>query len=214
MGLGQVTPSRTRTGDIILPPIHRAPDLPIELSGLLPNRDHNGDLLVEIDRMPHCLSGERPVIGILAADPFLRIDQLSERLKSKGYRDLANLPSACQYGASFRAILDDLNVGPVRERQVLRQFAGLGFSVSVSVAHGDDVAPALELEPAYLFVVPSFDLWQESTADKDGLLAFCRDVVKRRESAGARVPIVLFGGRFGISAAEALDAGADGVLLD
>lgn len=214
MGSGHVTPSQVRTGDIVLPPIRRAPDLPIELSGLLPNRDHNGDLLVEIERMPTCLPGERPVIGILAADPFLRIDQLSERLSAKGYQDLANLPSAAQYGASFRAILDDLNVGPGRERQVLRQFRSLGFAVSATVADADDIADSLALEPQHLFVAPDFDLWNDGVANADALLTFCSDVAARREKEGMKTPIVLFAGRLGISAEQALDAGADGVLLD
>ena len=159
LGTERVTPSVSRTGDIVLPPIFRAADLPIELSGLMPNRDHNGDLLLALEHMPRCRSGERPVIGILAADPFLRIDQFADRLAEKGYRDVANLPSVTQYGGSFRAVLNDLNVGPAREVTVLAAFARLGFAVSVAIAHNDDIAPALALSPAHLFVVPSFDLW-------------------------------------------------------
>ncbi len=214
MGAGHVTPSVARSGDIVLPPIRRVPDLPIELSGLMPNRDHNNDLLLELEAMPYCPPGEHPIIGILAADPFLRVDQLAERLADKGYRNLVNLPNAAQYGSSFRSILNDLNVGPIRERQVLKRFADLGFAISVAVAHVDDVVPAFALEPSYLFIVPSFDLWNEGSFDSKGLLGFCRQVADLEERAGLEIPIVLFGGRLGLSAAQAHEAGADGVLLD
>lgn len=214
LGAARVAPGVSRTGDIVLPPIGSAPNLSLELSGLLPNRDHNGDLLREVEILPHCLPGQRPVIGILAADPFLRIDQLADRLAQKGYRDVVNLPSVSQYGAAFRPLLNDLKVGPAREISVLREFAGLGFAVSVAVAHNDDIAPALALVPAFLFVVPSFDLWRDRRLDSGGLLALCREAAERRERAAPETQIVLFAGRTSISPTQARNAGADGVLLD
>ena len=70
-------------------------------------------------------------------------------------------PSVGQYGAAFRMVLSDLKVGPAREREVLKQFAELGFAISVAIAHAEDILPALALDPAYLFVVPGFDLWTD-----------------------------------------------------
>ncbi len=214
VGAGRFTPGVYRSGDVVLPAIRRAPGLSVELSGLMPNRDHNGDLLQAVERMPHCLSGECPVIGVLAVDPFLRVDQLADRLGEKGYRDLANLPSVSQYGGAFRPVLNDLNVGPEREAKVLGEFAGLGFTVSVAVAHIDDIAPALALNPARLFVIPSFDLWRGNRLDADGLLALCGHVAERRRREAPETPIVLFAGGMTISSAQARDAGANGILLD
>lgn len=213
-GTERFTPSVPRTGDIVLPPIHRAPGLSIELSGLVPNRDHNGDVLRALERMPHCLADERPVIGIFAADPFLRIGQMATRLAEKGYWTLANLPSVTQYGAAFRPVLNDLKVGPAREMQVLKEFADLGFSVSVAITHVDDIAPAFALAPVYLFVVPSFDQWHDGKLDPAGPLALCSVVAERRRHAARETPIILFGGRAVISMSQAQDAGADGLLLD
>ena len=214
MGPGHVTPSTMRTGDIVLPPIRRSPHLPIELSGLMPNRDHNGDLLSEIERLPHCLAGEWPVFGILAADPFLRIDQMARRLRSKGYGHLANLPSAGQYGAGFRMVLGDLKLGPSREREVLKQFAELGFTISVAIAQDEDIMPSLALDPVYIFIVPSFDLWTDGTVDSRAMLDLCAETANKRAQSGATAPIILFGGRLGITTSQAQDAGADGALLD
>ena len=214
VGAGQFTPGPYRSGDVVLPAIRRAPGLSVELSGLMPNRDHNGDLLQAVERMPHCLPGECPVIGILAADPFLRIDQLADRLAEKGYWNLANVPSVTQYGVTFRTILNDLDVGPAREIKVLGEFARLGFAVSVAIAHIDDVAVALALAPACLFVVPSFDLWRDQKLDPDGLLALCGQVTEGRRRASPETPVVLFADRIAISQAQAHDAGADGILVD
>ena len=214
MGAERVVPSVPRTGDVVLPAIGRAPDLPLELSGLMPNRDHNGDLVREVEGLPHCLPDQRPVIGILAADPFLRIDQLAARLAEKGYRDVANLPSVTQYGAAFRPLLNGLDVGPAREVRVLREFTRLGFAVSAAVAHSDDIAPALDLAPACLFVVPSFDLWCDRNLDSDRLLALCEEVAERRQQVAPGIPIVLFAGRTMISSTRVREAGADGVLQD
>ena len=209
-----MTPGVYRTGDIVLPAIHRAPSLSVELSGLMPNRDHNGDLLMAIRRMPRCLSGEHPVIGVLAADPFLRVDQMADRLMEKGYADLANVPTVSQYGAAFRAVLNDLDVGPAREFDVLSQFAERGFTVSIAVASLDDVPLALSLAPHQLFVVPSFDLWRSQKLDPAGLIAFCEQVAERCQRLPSKIPIVLFAGRLAISPTQARDAGADGILLD
>ena len=214
LGGERVAPSVPRTRDVVLPPIARGPELPLELSGLMPNRDHNGDLAREIAHLPHCLPSQRPVVGIFAADPFLRIDQLADQLASKGYRDLANLPSVTQYGAAFRALLNDLNVGPARELKVLGAFARLGFSISVAIAHVDDIAPALALAPTHLFVVSSFDLWSGHGFDSSGLLALCGEAAERSQRTMQGTPIVLFAGRTAISPSQAREAGAEGVLLD
>lgn len=214
MGAQRVTPSVPRTGDIVLPPISRAPDLPLELSGLMPNRDHNGDLMREVERLPRCPADQRPVIGILAGDPFLRVDQLADRLEEKGYRDVANLPSVSQYGAAFRTLLNDLNVGVAREMRVLGELARLGFAVSVAVAHNDDIVPALALAPACLFVVPSFDLWENGRLDTESLLALCSEVAERRQGLASQTPIVLFAGHTSISPAQMRAAGAEGLLYD
>lgn len=214
MGAQRVAPSVPRTGDVVLPAIGRAPDLPLELSGLMPNRDHNGDLMREIERLPHCQADQRPVIGILAGDPFLRVDQLADRLAEKGYRDVANVPSVSQYGAAFRTLLNDLNVGVAREMRVLAELARLGFAVSVAVAHNDDIAPALALAPACLFVVPSFDLWQDGRLNSGSLLSLCAEVAERRQRSAPGTPIVLFAGHATISRGEMSAAGADGLLYD
>jgi len=199
--------------EIVMPRIERAGALPLDLSGLLPNRDHNDDLLRLIDRASACRTGERPLFAVFAADPFLHVELLAERLRGKGCRDLVNLPSAGQYGRAFRSILDDLKVGPAREFRTLARFTALGFAVSVAVARVEDVAEALALAPPRLFVVPTLDNWDGVGIDDGGLLALCRAVAARRDGLAPCVPICLSVEGSTISLDEAHAAGADGGIL-
>lgn len=214
VGPHRITPGVFRTGNVVVPSIPHVAGLPLELSGLLPNRDHNGDLFQALDNVPNCLSGERPVFGLFAADPFLRIDQLSDKLASKGYLAVANVPSTSQYGWEQKSMLDDLDMGDTRERRTLRAFKDRGFSLSISITDHQDLGRALELEPEHLFVLPSFDDWLHRKIEPARLLERCRVIAehKDRQSPGTR--IVLFAGRLPISATHARDAGADALLLD
>lgn len=206
-------PDGFRSFEIIMPRIERAGALPLDLSGLLPNRDHNESLLGLIERAPACRMGERPLCAVFAADPFLNVELLAERLRSKGCRDLVNLPSASQYGSAFRSILDNLKVGPNREFRTLARFSALSFAVSVAVARVEDVAGALALAPPRLFVVPSLDDWDGVSINGGGLLALCRAVAERRDGLAPDVPICLSVEGSTISLDEAHAAGADGGIL-
>lgn len=214
VGAARFTPGVFRTGDVVLPTILRSPGLPLEMSGLMPNRDHNSDLSAAIDLIPKCLSGETPVIGIFAADPFLRVDQMSEKLAEKGYTQITNLPSVTQYGDEFGAVLDDLDVGAAREYRTLKEFHQRGFSVSTAITSARQIPAALNLEPQHLFVVPSFDDWRQRGIDPDMLLGSCREIARERDIQAPDVPLVLFVGRLAISLTRAQDAGADAVLVD
>lgn len=214
VGADRYTPGVYRSGDLVLPAIQRAPGLSVELSGLLPNRDHNDDLLSAISRMPRCLSGEHPVFGVLAADPFLRVDQMADRLAQKGYTDITNLPSVTQYGASYAAVLNDLDVGVKRELQVLSRFKARGLALSIAVSAVKELSSALALHPRHLFVVPSFDLWREQLPGPDALINLCLAAAAQRDHLSPATSIVLVAGRLPISRTQADDAGADGILLD
>ena len=214
VGAARYTPGVYRSNNLVIPAISRAGDLALELSGLLPNRDHNGDLLAAIERMLRCLTGERPVFAVLAADPFLRVDLMSDRLAQKGYRQVVNLPSVGQYGAEFTPMLGDLDLGVQREFRVLTKFKARGFDIAATVAAERDIDAALALDPERLFVAPNFDFWHKDRLDPDRLTALCRATAEARDGCSSKVPIVLLVGRLPISATHARDAGANAILFD
>lgn len=214
VGTGRYTPGVFRTGDIITPAIAHTPGLPLEFSGLMPNRDHNGDLFAAFERIPHCLSGEAPVISIFAADPFLRVDKFADLLAAMGYWHLTNLPSVAQYGHEFGEVLDDLDVGAAREYRTLTEFRDRGFNISLTITSVRQFAAVRDLKPRQIFVVPDYDQWLERSLDPDQLLRSCAEIAECRTRHSPEAPIVLFVGRQPISLTQARDAGADGVLVD
>lgn len=196
-------------GVLYVPMIEPVGSLPYELAGLLPNREHNRDLMALINDLPENRAGRRSLIGVFAADPFLNCKQIAARLLAKGYRQVTNIPPVAGYGAEFLATLDKVSSGGVQEQRNLGQLAAHGLSICPAVAANEGLPAALAWAPSMLWVVPSFDMWQGTGINAELLLSLCRDAAGRTD-----VPIVLVAGGTGISASEAAEAGAGGLLLD
>ncbi len=194
---------------LYVPAIAPVGNLPYELAGLLPNREHSRDLMALIDGLPDNRSGELSVVGVFAADPFLNSKRIAERLVAKGYHEVTNIPPAAAYGADFLATLDKVASGKIQEQRNVAQLVDRGLSVSPALAHIDGLPAALAWSPRRLWVVPSFDMWQGEAIHPERLLAFCRHVADRTD-----LPIVLAAGQTGISGMDASKAGARGILLD
>ncbi len=194
---------------MIVPAIEPMGDLPYDLAGLLPNREHGRDLLAMIDSLPPNKAGSLSVVGVFAADPFLNCRRIAHRLLAKGYDQVANIPPVAAYGSEFLATLDKVGAGRAQEQHNIKQLAECGLSVSPAVAALDDLSVGVAGSPGRLWVVPSFDMWEGTALNPDRLLGLCREIVQRTE-----VPVVLVASRTGISVREAADAGARGVLYD
>lgn len=194
---------------LFVPAIEPVGNLPYELAGLLPNREHSNDLMAVIDGLPENSSGERSVVGVFAADPFLNCKRVADRLLAKGYHQVANIPPVAGFGTEFIATLDKVASGQVQEQRNLGQLVERGLSVLPAVVAIDGLSAALAWSPRRLWVVPSFDMWQGAAINADLLLGLCREVAHRTV-----VPVVLVAGRTGISALAASKAGARGILLD
>src|SRR5689334_6158946 len=99
------------SSQVIAPSIPSSPLTPL-LGGLMPNRDHNEDLV-------HCLksiapgdAATQPLFSVFAADPFLKAKPVARRLLEKGYRRVVNWPTTAQYGPEFYKVLDSVGLGP------------------------------------------------------------------------------------------------------
>lgn len=176
---------------ILLPDIAPIAGLPIELAGLLPNRDHNEDMLRGLDALAGDLGDPAPLVGLFAADPFLRVNRLAKRLAAQGLRDVVNLPSVAQYGADYSLTLNSLGIGPLHEIETLAQFKALGFRVSVAITCVEDLAAALPLQPRYLLAVPRFGDGASADARTAHLEALAAGLLEacRREGVVADVMV-------------------------
>ncbi len=192
-----------------VPAIEPVGDLPYELAGLLPNREHGKDLMALIDNLPGNNSWRKSVVGVFAADPFLNCKRVADHLIAKGYAQVTNIPPAASYGFEFLATLDKVASGQAQEQRNISQLVNRGLSVSPAVAAIDCLPAALAWSPRRLWVVPSFDMWQGAAIRTDLLLGLCREVAHR-----TTVPVVLIAGQTGISAMDASRAGARGILFD
>ena len=133
---------------VYVPPIESVGNLPYELAGLLPNREHGRDLMALIDALPENNAGNRAVVGLFAADPFLNCKRVADRLIAKGYRQVANLPPVGAYGSEFLATLDKVASGQAQEQRNIDQLLSRGLSVSAAVASIDHLPAALACAPA------------------------------------------------------------------
>lgn len=192
-----------------VPIIERVGDLPYELAGLLPNREHSRDLMALIDNLPENSFGDQASIGVFAADPFLNCKRVADHLLAKGYNQVTNIPPVAGYGSEFLATLDKVASGQAQEQHNIGQMADRGLSVSPALACIDGLPAALTWSPRRLWIVPSFDMWQNAGIRTDLLLDLCHDVTHRTDA-----PVVLVTGQTGVSASEAANAGASGMLID
>lgn len=181
------------------------------MSGLLPNRDHNGHL-TRLLGQARLHPRERPEwLAIFAADPFIAIDNLVSSMRAAGYSRVVNWPSTAQYGPAFWTMLDSVNLGPAREMAILRRLAAAGLRLSATVAAPDHVETCLELSPDNLFVTPDFEgCYREGRLDDDALLDRCAAIAA---IVKGRVPLILMADPGSVSEHQARSAGAHALLL-
>ena len=194
---------------LFTPRVEPVGNLPYELAGLLPNRNHNQDLMTLIDELPENRSGDRAVVGVFAADPFLNCKQLASHLADKGYHRAANIPPVAGYGAEFLTTLDIVESGRIREQQNLERLVEHGLTVCPAVASRECLPYALAWSPDLIWVSPGFDMYRDGLVQPDALLNLCREVSKSTDT-----PVILITGNTGVTNKQALEAGAGGVLLD
>ena len=109
-------------GQLILPAIDPIGCLPYELAGLLPNREHNRDLMASIDHLPENRSGSQCVIGVFAADPFLNCKRIADHLIVRPLGPDATFQDVCIFAAKKEQQSHELyrdlaaqNVGEIRD---------------------------------------------------------------------------------------------------
>jgi len=197
-----------RGSHIVAPSVPDSP-LTLLLSGLTPDRDHNGDLLRRLRHLPKA-EADQPVFATFAADPFLNPKDLARRLLRKGYRRVVNWPTTAQYGADFCRTLDSVDLGLQQEYKNLSLFAEQKLSLSLAVCGAEAAAEIARLRPEIVFLTPGFDLWANGKLRTGELLHRC---VALARVTPRDIPIVLMAARGSLSLAQARKAGASALLV-
>jgi hypothetical protein len=146
-----------------------------------------------IDKLPENRFGPHSVAGIFAADPFLNCKRVADRLLSKGYRQVTNIPPVAAYGSEFLATLDKVASGQAQEQRNIGRLVERGLSISPALVNLECLPTALEWSPTLVWVAPSFDMWQDGGIRSDLLLGLCSDVAHR-----TMVPVMIVAGQTGV----------------
>jgi len=193
---------------LVVPPIPKS-SLPPLLSALLPDRDHNEELLRTLKRLPPPDAAAQPVLSVFAADPFIQGKCLAQRLLEKGFSRIVNWPTTAQYGADFCVQLDSVNLGPRQEYVGLLRLAEQGLAISLAVCTAEAAADIARLRPQMVFLAPTFDIWTNGRMRADNLLRRCAALA---DAVPREIPIVLMAARASVSLTKARKAGAVALL--
>jgi predicted TIM-barrel enzyme len=112
---------------VFVPALARFPPGLREIVGLLPVADINGALLEAIARRERCEAVGDLVAGIFAADPFLDLVDLAERLREAGIARIANFPTLQHFDGATAEGLSAVGYDFQAEFAVLKRLAAAGF---------------------------------------------------------------------------------------
>lgn len=171
---------------ILSPATRRFPPAVADLLGALPTLDANRLL---IDALAAGERSEAPAVpvlaGVFAADPFLRVDRLAERLHAAGIGGVVNWPTSAVFDEPPRQVLQELDLGAAREAAVLQRFAAAGLAAWRTIRADGDAAAAASGSWAGLILLPEADDPAAPSADERAALA---SVARRVRAALAHGP--------------------------
>ena len=133
-------------------PSLRHPNLPDEVSLLLPVQPNPQSLIEDILATPALLQGA--AVGLFLANPFFSPPREAQRLAEAGVRWVANLPSVAQHDREFAQQLSDVALDHARELAALADFKAAGLRVLAVVSDTAEAKGAAALPADAVLVMP------------------------------------------------------------
>jgi len=153
-----------------------APDFPLprgldpHAAALLPNIDYNQAMLAGLVERP-----ARTIVNDIAccyaADPFFNAERFGLALQKRGLNAVSNWPSGILFGSTFAGLMDQVDLGYLREIKQMRVLGSAGFSLYPVVSDASHVRRAIdELSPAGLILAlpPGLLIGASELADRIG----------------------------------------------
>lgn len=140
--------------DILWPSNLEGGGLPRSLMALLPNQNHNAEVLAALAAQPMAAT-RKIILPLFFADPFLNIHSIVRALQGWRALTIAALPCVDQYGADFGKTLESLGIGTTRERRNIALIRGAGLAVLRGIAHDAHDGSDLHDE-ATLLILPAY----------------------------------------------------------
>ena len=165
-------------------PSLRHPNLPDEVSLLLPVQPNPQSLVEDVLAAPALLEGA--AVGLVLANPFISPPREAQRLADAGVHWVANLPSVAQHDREFAQQLSDVALDHARELAALADFKAAGLRVLAVVSDTAEAQGAAALQADAVLVMPKSadltagfpSLHQRGTAAQS-IAAVLRDSVRR-----------------------------------
>jgi len=108
------------------------------LAGLLPFKDANAVMLEMGEEILPVLSRTPLLAGVCATDPFRRMDQLLEQVKSLGFAGVQNFPTVGLIDGNFRQNLEETGMAYEKEVEMVALARGLGLLTTPYVFNEDE----------------------------------------------------------------------------
>ncbi len=149
---------------VVVPGLARFAPAEREVVALLPVLDINAGLAAGAGAFASMADRADICAGLMAADPFLVVDELAAALRRAGFRAVANFPSVGLIDGEAGAGLAAVGRGFEAELRTLAAFRALGFGTHVYVTDGPSAAAAVARGHDSLVVHPAFRPTEQADA--------------------------------------------------
>jgi len=136
---------------VVIPALARFKPGDREIAAMLPVSDINGELAASAQAFETISQRADVCAGIMAADPFLVIDELAAALRRAGFHSVANFPTVQLIDGAAGAGLAAVGCDLAAELRTLAAFRRLGFSAHAYVI--DEASAGIALDAGYSSLV-------------------------------------------------------------
>lgn len=126
-------------------------------------------------------------LALFLANPFLNLKIDGMRLRQRGLRWIANLPTVDQHDDVFVQELREVNLGPQLEIQHLAQLKSQGFFIMAIVSTVTTTELALHIDPDAVLVIPQTEQFIDSfpsMQQRHSQIATIHEVLSRASWSG------------------------------
>lgn len=164
--------------------------LPLEVGILLPTVAGNRAIL-DLLQAPHT-SLERVVVGIFAADHFLKLSHLFPRLRRAKASWVCNLPTLAQHEANFQHYLSEIDLTLEHELSQLALCKEAGFKTLLIVTQRIDPVLLGGAQPDAIAIVPGVPEFTNGFPPIAQRQVLEAEVMQSLEAAGYQGPVLCY----------------------
>jgi predicted TIM-barrel enzyme len=175
----QLSPEAAAQYDLLL--LYHANRFPNSslLNGLFPFEDANAVVLEQGKALAPLIEEFPVVAGVCGTDPFRLLDKFLEQIKKAGFVGVQNFPTLGMMDGSFRAHLENSQIGYGKEVEMIRQASALGLLTTALVFNFEEAEQMSNAGADVLVFHPGAKAFRKEPA--------LDDFVKQAEKMAAKI---------------------------